>query len=158
MGYRATIGIWFSGILEYLRSEVNLRMEPFNIDSLGCAIMHDMFIYGDGMTGVELTRLLSYDKAAVSRSADSLEHEGYIIRERDREDARKQRFYFTDKGRGMESLVMSVYDEVSELMTQGINEKKVNSCLDTLSIIHENTSKLREQQRERRSSPPIEEN
>ena len=158
MGYRASIGIWFSGILEYLRSEVNLRMEPYNIDSLGCAIMHDMFLYGDGMTGVELTRLLSYDKAAISRSADSLEQEGYIVRERDKDDARKQRFYFTEKGREMEARILSVYDEVSELMTQGISEKKVKSCLDTLSAIHENTSKLREQQRDRRTSPPAEDN
>src|SRR3954451_21745801 len=55
----------------------------------------------DGVSQGELTREFGMDPSRITRTAQAMENDGLIRRERDPEDNRVMRMYLTDVGRGV---------------------------------------------------------
>ena len=143
MERQVPLGNWFNHILEQIRSEINYNMQSYNIDSAGFTVIYYMSMYGDGMTQAQLTKMLILDKAAISRTLKTLETRGFIRKENNPTDGRKQHIFLTETGREIQGFVTEVYDKIFNQLIEGISKKDVYQCLTTLEAIHENALKIR---------------
>ena len=72
----------------------------------------------------ELAELLYISPAAVANSLKSLEKGGYIRREPEPEDARRNRVQLTEKGRQAVAGCEQAFDTVSQRMLDGFSEEE----------------------------------
>lgn len=144
MERKVPLGNWFNHILELIRAEINYNMQDYNLDSSGFTVLYYMAMYGEGMTQAELTKMLILDKAAVSRTLKTLEARGFIRKESNPTDGRKQHVFLTDAGRKIQGYVSEVYDQIFNQLIEGIPKEEVYQCLSTLNAVHENALKIRD--------------
>jgi DNA-binding MarR family transcriptional regulator len=141
---KVPLGNWFSRILDAIRAETSAEMRPYGVDNVGFAILYGMTLIGDGKTQADLTAYLFIDKAATSRTLDTLERQGFIERRPDTGDKRKKLVFLTDAGRGLEPVVSGIYDRVFHDLTEGLPKKAVLSTLKVLQSISENATTIRQ--------------
>ncbi|WP_440948230.1 MarR family winged helix-turn-helix transcriptional regulator [Methanosarcina sp. T3] len=60
----------------------------------------------DGISQETLARILKVSKATSTRAIQSLEKEGYVYRQRDRDDLRAYKVYLTEKGKEIREVVL----------------------------------------------------
>jgi DNA-binding MarR family transcriptional regulator len=142
MTRKVPLGNWFSRILDAIRSETGLAMRPYGLDHLGFAILYHMALSGDGQTQAELTAYLFIDKAATSRTLDTLERNGYIERRISKADGRKKHIYLTAAGQGLKQTILDIYDGIYEQLIKGVPPREVERTLETLGKISANASDM----------------
>jgi DNA-binding MarR family transcriptional regulator len=143
MERKVPLGNWFSRILDAIRAETNTAMKPYGIDNTGFAMLYGLFIVGEGMTQAQLTEYLFIDKAATSRTIDSLETLGHLQRQPSPTDARKKLIYLTDQGKALEPVITKVYDTIYQNLIKGLQKRDVLKTLDTLRQISDNATLMR---------------
>jgi len=60
----------------------------------------------DGISQETLARILKVSKATSTRAIQSLEKEGYVYRQRDKDDLRAYKVYLTEKGKEIRRVVL----------------------------------------------------
>lgn len=65
----------------------------------------------EGLSQECLSRVLRVSKATGTRAIGKLESEGYVIREKDKDDRRVSRVYLTDKGRAIQKVIWQKLSE-----------------------------------------------
>ena len=59
----------------------------------------------DGISQENLARMLKVSKATSTRAIQNLEKEGYVYRQRDKDDLRAYKVYLTEKGKEMRGVI-----------------------------------------------------
>ncbi|WP_066052126.1 MarR family winged helix-turn-helix transcriptional regulator [Robertmurraya korlensis] len=75
---------------------------------------------GDGVTQMQLCEHLKCEPPTVTNMVKSLEQNGFIYRQRDKQDARVMRIYLTDKGKELEKPVESIWKQQREKLLHSI--------------------------------------
>lgn len=75
---------------------------------------------GDGVTQMQLCEHLKCEPPTVTNMVKSLEQNGFIYRERDKQDARIMRIFLTDKGKELEKPVDFKWKQQQEKLLQSI--------------------------------------
>lgn len=78
---------------------------------------------GDGVTQMQLCEHLKCEPPTVTNMVKSLEHNGFIYRKRDVQDARVMRIYLTEKGKELEKPVDNKWREQQEKLLHSISEE-----------------------------------
>ena len=94
------------------------------------------------MTAKEITDVCEEDKAAISRSLDSLEKDGYISCESKTEKRYKSLISLTEKGRVIGAKVAEKIDRIVDMAGVGLTAENRKIFYESLSIITENLKKL----------------
>nr|WP_154894177.1 MarR family winged helix-turn-helix transcriptional regulator [Paenibacillus xylanexedens] len=79
---------------------------------------------GDGVTQMQLCEHLKCEPPTVTNMVKSLEHNGFIYRKRDVQDARVMRIYLTEKGKELEKPVDQKWREQQEKLLYSIPEEE----------------------------------
>lgn len=79
---------------------------------------------GQGLTQRELARRLEVSPAAVATSLKSLEKRGYIHREPEPEDARRNRVCLTEEGRRAVEACAACFQRVNDRLVRGLSEEE----------------------------------
>jgi DNA-binding MarR family transcriptional regulator len=91
----------------------------------------------------DLADALSLDASTMSRTADGLLAEGFIVREADPENRRKVSIRLTDAGRGKVESINSLCDESYLGVLQFIDEAKRHSVIEAVGLLAEALARKR---------------
>lgn len=107
-------------------------------------MLHFIHCHGES-NQQELAEVMDKDKSAILRSIDILERKGYVTREVDSHDRRKNIITISDKAVEILEVVKPHFLTHVELMTKDITEQEVDSCLSVMKKIQENARQFIEQ-------------
>lgn len=95
----------------------------------------------DGLTQEELTALVGVDKSMTTRVIKSLEAKGFIRREQDENDKRRNRIYKTEALTKIADPVLAELLQFNAELTRGVCEDELADFMDTLNQLEENLAK-----------------
>jgi len=86
--------------MEYMAKE----LEAYRIGSGQYDFLMVLY-HKDGISQENLARMLKVSKATSTRAIQNLEKEGYVYRQRDKDDLRAYKVYLTEKGKEMRGVI-----------------------------------------------------
>ena len=92
----------------------------------------------DGSSQDDLASMLAIDKSGIARSVGILEDKGYVRREQDTENRRKNKIFLTDKGREMLPVINEKLSQWEDMLLKGYNEEERKAILSYLSLMVKN--------------------
>lgn len=72
------------------------RLKPYDLTNMQHLVLEGLW-YKDGMTAAELCKTLILDKATLSGVLDRMVDRGWVIKKRDKDDARAHRLFPSEK-------------------------------------------------------------
>lgn len=117
------------------------EMAKYSLKSPHVSCLYYLYQYGS-LTAKELCDICEEDKAAVSRSVEYLEENGYIICDSSAQKRYKAAFSLTDKGREVGEGIAKKIDAVLEVAGDGLSEADRLALYASLEKIDENLSKI----------------
>jgi len=103
-------------------------MKWFLLTVLGC---------GDGLSQGEFTQEYEMDPSRVTRTAQSLEADGLIRRERDPEDNRVMRMYLTEEGSEVLDRLPEINDQLRRRVHSVLSEEEFEELRRMLGLLAE---------------------
>src|SRR5215208_6555792 len=91
----------------------------------------------DGLSQGEFTQEYEMDPSRVTRTAQSLEGDGLIRRERDVEDNRVMRMYLTEEGRGVLRGVPEINEQLRRRVHSVLSEEEFEELRRMLGLLAE---------------------
>ena len=131
-----SLGLLLSRASISLSKVLNSRLQLNGID-----LPHSQFIvlrclyYRDGLSQLEIAKLLSKDAAAIKRTVDNLENKGLVERHQVRN--LKNSIHITEKAEHMMPEVLKIADEIISEALNGIDMDK-NMMFKALNKIYTN--------------------
>lgn len=122
-------------------------MSQGNLNKLGYKITINQIILlieidrNPEISQVDLAELLFKDVASITRMIELLVREGFIKREEHKEDRRKKNLNITKKGKKLLDKAIPIIATNRELAQKNISEKDIDTLIDVLNEIIQNTSK-----------------
>ncbi len=89
----------------------------------------------DGLSQGELTQEFELDASRVTRTAQSLESDGFIRRERDPEDNRVMRMYLTENGREQLQKLPEINEELRRRVHSVLSEEEFEELRRMLGLL-----------------------
>ena len=120
------------------RQIINKNLGPLGLSSAEGNILLHLLTQGREMGQEQLVEQLDVSKPAISRTLNSLESKGYILRRPDPNDKRAQRLQLTGKALEIGPAVEQVYNHIYTLALRGITEEEMEYFLKLLDRISEN--------------------
>ena len=117
------------------------EVAEFDLKSPHVSCLYYLQRYGT-MTSKELAEICDEDKAAVSRSLDYLESNGYVLCKSDMPKRYKSPFILTEKGKEVAALIVAKIDRVLDLSSIGLTEEERETVYRGLAIIAENLERI----------------
>jgi len=123
-----------------LAKALNARLNRENID-----LPHSQFVvlrslyYRDGLSQLDIAKLLSKDAAAIKRTIDNLEEKGFVERRQVR--PLKNHIHITGKGKELMPEALCIADEVLAEAKKGIDTVLYKQLEEMLETIFLNTDK-----------------
>ena len=90
----------------------------------------------------QLAENLKVSPAAIAVSLKRLESDGYITRDADEGDCRRNRITLTEKGRGVVAKTCALFESIDRTMVEGFDDAELDALLVSLEKIEQNLQKL----------------
>lgn len=133
------LGVFLDFAFNSLVAELNRTLHRLGIplNHAQFAILQNLFLK-DGQSQSEISKRLNKDRAAVSRSLNTLEENGFIVRKA--VSGSKNGIYLTDKARSERKLISVAINTAIKKGREGMSEDEYLRGLDFLKKIHTNIS------------------
>ena len=133
------LGVFLDLAFNSLVGELNLTMHSLGLplNHAQFAILQNLFLK-DGQSQSEIARCVNKDKAAISRSLNTLEENGFIVRRA--VSGSKNGVYLTEKAISKRKLISEAINRAITKGREGMSEEEYNNGLDFLRKIHTNIS------------------
>ena len=95
----------------------------------------------DGATQSELARVTRMKAPTISVALRNMENEGLVQRVADGDDGRVTHVYITEKGKMLEEENFARWQQVDEIMMNGISDEEAEALMVTLCKMRENLAK-----------------
>ena len=120
------IGRYLSIAHRALLCRIDEKLSDYEI---GVAQLHLLFpiFKKEGMNQKELVKIFNLDKGAVGRGLKKLEEKGFIRREDDPEDKRRNLLFLTDKSKDLKPELESIVDSVEEEAKRNLSQKEIEA-------------------------------
>ena len=118
------------------------EMDEMNLKSPHVSCLYYLFKSENGLMAKEICDICEEDKAAVSRSLDYLENQGYIVCESKTEKRYNSLISLTEKGKEIGKVVAEKIDIAVQKASEGISEEKRAIFYECLNAISENLQKV----------------
>lgn len=136
-----TFTILINSINRNIRRIKNDTMKDYNLKSHHVSCLY--YLYKENtLTATELSEICYEDKAAISRSLDYLEKNGYIVCNSQTKKRYKSTLLLTEKGLELGEYISNKIDAVLEQTSMGLSEEQLNIFYDALKLIADNMSKI----------------
>ena len=96
----------------------------------------------DGLTLTELSSRIPIDPATATRVLDTMERDGLIRRERNREDRRKVNIFLTSKAQDLRKPIVRTIERLSKAILTGISAADYAACRRTLARMAQNVADI----------------
>lgn len=127
-------------IAREVQAYVRIKMKLQGVGSGECDILH-LVRKNPGITQGEASRILMMDKAAIARRAMNLEAKGFLRRETDEDDRRKQHLYATEKCEEVKNSKTALESEFYSWLTESIPENELEVFLSVLERLYEKSKR-----------------
>lgn len=117
------------------------EMKEFGLKSPYVSCLY-YFFKEEKLTSKQLTEICEEDKAAVSRSIDFLEKEGYIYCESDAKKRYRDYLVITEKGKKIGKILVDKIDKVLEQASNGLSDQDRTNLYQSLELISNNLHKI----------------
>lgn len=95
-----------------------------------------------GISLIELTNLVHFDKANTTRVISELELKGLVTRKVDEKDTRKYKIYLTEKAKELEKFILNSKLKLNKIAFEGVSNKEKEVFEQTLEKIIENLNNI----------------
>lgn len=133
------LGVFLDLAFNSLVGELNrtLRRLGLPLNHAQFAILQNLFLK-DGQSQSEIARCVNKDRAAISRSLNTLEENGFIVRKA--VSGSKNGIYLTEKALSERKLISEAINIAVNKGREGMSEEEYESGLDFLRKIYTNIS------------------
>lgn len=137
----ATFTVQIAKISRCIRKIKTEEMSGLNLKSPHVSCLYYLYTNG-ALTSKELCDVCEEDKAAVSRSIDHLEREGYIVCESTAKKRYKSPLLLTEKGKEVGAYVAETIDRMVDEAGAGLSEANRVILYKSLLLIGENLQNI----------------
>ena len=134
------IEMTMSALIMYWRNYFEARMKKYSIKTVTIGAVLFSAYKHEGIVQDNICKMLNMDKAYVTRELNTLEHLGYIWRERDEEDHRKNHVYATAAGKKAAMEIEKVRGEWSVIEYANFSDEEKLDFLEKLHKIKNNVT------------------
>ncbi len=120
-----------------IRRIKTLEMAEFDLKSPHVSCLYHLYT-AEGLTATELSERCEEDKAAISRSLDYLEQNGFLVCEAQKSKRYKSRLTLTEKGLMVGKKIAEKVDHVLNLVSIGLNDGERAEFYRALHTISDN--------------------
>lgn len=96
----------------------------------------------NGISLIELTNLVHFDKANTTRVISELELKGLVTRKVDEKDTRKYKIYLTEKAKELEKFILNSKLKLNKIAFEDVSNKEKEVFEQTLEKIIENLNNI----------------
>lgn len=139
-----TFTVQISKISRAIRKIKNEEMKEFNLQGTHVSCLYYLYRENGTLTAKELCDACDEDKAAISRSIDYLERQGYIKCTSKTEKRYKSPISLTQKGEEVGKGIAYKIEEILNLASQGLSEENRQIFYNSLFLISNNLQKINE--------------
>ena len=118
------------------------EMAEFNLKSPHVSCLYYLYQSNGNMTAKELCEASDEDKAAISRSIDFLETNGYIECESKTEKRYKSPLFLTEKGKIVASQIAEKVDDIVDIASADMTMEERTKFYKNLTTISNNLQKI----------------
>ena len=118
------------------------EMSEFDLKSPHVSCLYYLYKHSEGMTAKQLSDMCGEDKAAISRSIDSLEKKGYLECNSKAEKRYNSPLVLTKSGRDIGGRIAIKVDHILDLAGAGLTDKTRNEFYESLLLISNNLQKI----------------
>ena len=136
-----TFTVLISKISRSIRKIKSEEMDEFDLKSPHVSCLYYLLKIGS-LTAKELGDICSEDKAALSRSIEYLEHNGFITCESNQKKRYRSPLELTDKGVSVAKKVAEKIDKILDLASTGLSEEKRKIMYEGLNVVCNNLENL----------------
>lgn len=131
------LGVWLDFAFNSLVAELNrsLRSVGLSLNHAQFAILQNLFLK-DGQSQSDLSRLVRKDRAAVSRSLNTLEENGFIIRKA--ASGSKNGVFLTENAIRNRNKITEAINMAIREARRGMTEEEYESGINFLKKIYDN--------------------
>lgn len=122
---------------------IGCRLAPYGITAAEEPFFM-MVTHHGGATQEELTAMVGVDKAATARAVRSLENKGYLTRQQDRKDRRRNRVFATDAAMEIAGQVHEALLKLDDEITKGLPEQDLRTLSNAFALMENNLGVIRE--------------
>lgn len=133
-----SIEMTMSALIMYWKNYFESNMEKYSIKTVTMgAVLYSAYKH-EGVVQDDICKMLNMDKAYVTRELNSLERLGYIVREKDSEDHRKNHIYVTKSGVEVANTIEKVRNDWSAIEYENFTEDDKKLFLSLINKMHNN--------------------
>ncbi len=129
-------------ISRYVRRIKSEEMREFNLKSPHVSCLYYLYKKNGTLTAKELCDACDEDKAAVSRSIDFLETNGYIVCDSKTEKRYKSPLSLTEKGKEIGAQIAFKIDKIVNVASAGLSEENRKIFYQSLKLISDNLQQI----------------
>ena len=118
------------------------EMEEFKLKSPHVSCLYYLYKQNGTMTAKELCDVCDEDKAALSRSVDFLESNGYLVCQSRTQKRYKSPLALTEKGKQIGKQLVDKIDNILHLISSDLSDEDREVFYKSLIIISENLQKF----------------
>ena len=133
-----TFTLLISKISRCIRKIKAEEMKEYNLKTPHVSCLYYLYINNAPMTATELVEVCDEDKAAISRSLDYLETNGFLQCDSKSEKRYKAPLYLTQKGKKIGAEIINKINNVLKISNQGLGDEDLNKFYKGLFVVSEN--------------------
>lgn len=131
---REYIGRYISQIYRKGNSFISKGLNELGIGSGQVMFLLELYRQ-DGRNQEELSDVLNIDKGTTARAIKKLEEQGFLIREKNRDDKRAYKVYLTDKSKDLKNDIYAIMSNWEEVITSNLDKEESENMIILLKKI-----------------------
>ncbi|HHW99442.1 MAG TPA: MarR family transcriptional regulator [Firmicutes bacterium] len=139
-----------SNIVQSAQLYLNQALKEKNLSSAETNVLMFLYTNGDHVSQDAIVSGVDVSKPAISRTINSLEKKGYIVREPNPNDKRSNLINLTEKAWQEEEYIQSVYADFLNIAARGLPEDKVAEFIGLLQQVSDNIDSYRRAEMEKK--------
>lgn len=133
-----SIEMTMSALIMYWKNYFETNMKKYSIKTVTMgAVLYSAYKH-EGVVQDDICKMLNMDKAYVTRELNSLARLGYIVREKDNDDHRKNHIYVTKSGVEVAKTIEKVRNRWSAIEYENFSEEDKKNFLSLINKMHNN--------------------
>ena len=131
------IGLMFQHIARLRNRYFDKLMAPHDLTSAQVRVIN-LLLRQQGMSQVELARILGIGTVAVSAQLDRMEKNGWVTRKPDPNDRRSNRVWLTDAGLAKREVLISGFSHLNDIAFEGLSDAEIDRLVEILRLVRGN--------------------
>lgn len=131
------IGLMFQHIARLRNRYFDTLVAAHDLTSAQVRVVN-LLLRQQGMSQVEIARILGIGTVAVSAQLDRMEKNGWVTRKPDPNDRRSKRVWLTEAGLAKKKLLSDSFAQLNDIAFANLSEAEIDALVASLRIVRKN--------------------